>query len=384
MDLLSIAIIIFIIMESANVAILYFWPGSRLGNGVAVFNAYFNPGSEEQRLFTSYLVNWVAGVKLIFIFLLAVILVLGTEQVKLWGVVAMILSIATYFWRLHPHHQKAGRHGLYHPQGLLQGSGLDDHRISHHVLPGFGGSYPDGGDVSMKATRMSRRKKWLLAGGIVLLILAILAGAFFWYVSDYYKAEDVALEVLAQDSGITVQDNLTILSPSQPTDTAIIFYPGAKVEAEAYLPLLDQIRQTGVTCILVHMPFHMAIFDANAAEEVMAQFPEYQHWYMAGHSMGGAMASKFSADHPDQVDGLILMGAYIYGDYPAEKTLTIYGSLNQSVEDHIDYTENIVEIEGGNHAQFGNYGPQKGDLPATISAQEQQAQTVAAIEAFLG
>lgn len=228
-----------------------------------------------------------------------------------------------------------------------------------------------------------RRKKRLIAVGSVLLLLVILASAFFWYVSDYYRAEDVALDVMAQNSGITVQDNLTILSPTYPTDTALIFYPGAKVEAEAYLPLLDQIRQTGVACILVHMPFHMAIFDADAAQKVIAQFPEYQHWYIAGHSMGGAMASKFAADHPDQVDGLILLGAYIYGDYPDEDTLTIYGSLNQSVEDNIDYTENIVEIEGGNHAQFGNYGPQKGDLPAAISAEEQQKQTVEAIEAFL-
>lgn len=236
----------------------------------------------------------------------------------------------------------------------------------------------------MKTKRMPRRKKRLLAGGIVLLVLAVLTGTFFWYVSDYYPADEIALEVLAQDSTITVQDELTILSPSYPTDTAIIFYPGAKVEAEAYLPLLEQIRQTGVTCILVHMPFRMAIFDANAAEEVMEQFPDIQHWYIAGHSMGGAMASQFAADHPDEVDGLILLGAYIYGDYPPEKTLTVYGSLNQSVEDHIDYTENIVEIQGGNHAQFGNYGPQKGDLPATLSAEEQQARTVAAIEEFLG
>ena len=152
---------------------------------------------------------------------------------------------------------------------------------------------------------------------------------------------------------------------------------------EAYLPLLDQIRQRGVTCILVHMPFHMAIFDANAAEKVISQFPEYQNWYIAGHSMGGAMASQFAAEHPDQVDGLILLGAYLYGDYPAENTLTVYGSLNQSVEDHIQYTENIVEIEGDNHAQFGNYGPQKGDPPAAITAQEQQAQAVDAIESFL-
>lgn len=235
----------------------------------------------------------------------------------------------------------------------------------------------------MKTNPMSRRKKWLIAGEIVLLILTILAGAFFWYVSDYYRAEAVALAVMARDRGISQQDGLTILSPSYPTDTAIIFYPGAKVEAEAYLPLLDQIRQTGVTCMLVHMPFRMAIFDADAAEEVIARFPEIQHWYIAGHSMGGAMASKFASDHPDLVDGLILMGAYIYGDYPEENTLTIYGSLNQSVEDHINYTENIVEIQGGNHAQFGNYGPQKGDPPATISAEEQQRQTVEAIAAFL-
>lgn len=235
----------------------------------------------------------------------------------------------------------------------------------------------------MRTKPMPRRKRWLAAGGILLLMLAILAGVFFWYVSDYYRAEESALAVMNQGGGITVQDNLTMLSPAYPTDTAIIFYPGAKVEAEAYLPLLDQIRQTGVTCILVHMPFRMAIFDANAAEKVIAAFPEIQHWYVAGHSMGGAMASKFASDHPEQIDGLILMGAYIYGDYPDEKALTIYGSLNQSVEDHIDYTENIVEIQGGNHAQFGNYGPQKGDLPAAISAQEQQKQTVEAIKAFL-
>ena len=235
----------------------------------------------------------------------------------------------------------------------------------------------------MKTQQKRVHKKWFLVLSAVLLLLAIFAGVFFWYVSDYYRAEDVALEVLAQSDGISTQENLTVLSPSYQSDTAIIFYPGAKVEAEAYLPLLNQIRQTGVTCILVDMPFHMAIFDSDAAEDVMAQFPQIEHWYLAGHSMGGAMASKFAAEHPDEVDGLILMGAYIYGDYPDEDTLTIYGSFNQSVENNIDYTENIVEIEGGNHAQFGNYGMQKGDPPAEISAEEQQKQTVEAIEAFL-
>lgn len=235
----------------------------------------------------------------------------------------------------------------------------------------------------MVQAKKSLKQRLRMAAIITLAVLAVLTGGFLWYASDYYRAEDTALAVLAQEDGITVRDNLTILSPSYPTDTAVIFYPGAKVEGAAYLPLLDQLRQTGVTCILVEMPFHMAIFDPDAALDVIPQFPEIRHWYIAGHSMGGAMASQFASSHPDQVDGLILLGAYLYGDYPPEDTLTIYGSLNQSVEDKIDYTENIVEIEGGNHAQFGNYGPQKGDLPAGISAEEQQRQTVEVIQSFL-
>ena len=127
----------------------------------------------------------------------------------------------------------------------------------------------------------------------------------------------------------------------------------------------------------------MAIFDSNAGEDIIEKFPDIKHWYMAGHSMGGAMASKFAADHKEDIDGVILLGAYLYGDYPEEDTLTIYGSLNQSVEDKIDYTENIVEIEGGNHAQFGNYGMQKGDVPATITTQEQQKQAVDSIIEFI-
>lgn len=230
-----------------------------------------------------------------------------------------------------------------------------------------------------KSSHRGRRLAAVLLG-----VLLVLAAATGWYLSDYYRAEEVATEVLAQGTGITTQDNLTVLTPTMPGDTALIFYPGAKVEAAAYLPLLDSIRQrTGLTCVLVEMPFHLAILDADAAQTVMEAFPQYHHWYLAGHSMGGAMASQFAADHPDAVDGLILLGAYLYGDYPPADTLTVYGSLNQSVEDKLDYTENVVEIEGGNHAQFGNYGPQKGDAPAAISAEAQQDQTMDAIEAFL-
>lgn len=136
-------------------------------------------------------------------------------------------------------------------------------------------------------------------------------------------------------------------------------------------------------CILVEMPLNMAIFNANAADEIIDQYPNIKNWYIGGHSMGGAMASSYASDHEDQIKGLILMGAYLYGDYPPEKSLTIYGTFNSDLEKNIDYTDNIVVIEGGNHAQFGNYGKQKGDPDATITAEEQQEISVKAVKEFL-
>ena len=41
-----------------------------------------------------------------------------------------------------------------------------------------------------------RRKKWKNAAGILLSVLLLTAGECFWYVSDYYRAEGVAPEVL--------------------------------------------------------------------------------------------------------------------------------------------------------------------------------------------
>jgi len=185
------------------------------------------------------------------------------------------------------------------------------------------------------------------------------------------------------DSTLINEGSLTIL-PEEDSSTAVIFYPGAKVEAIAYLPILEQIREEAhVTCILVHMPLNLAFFNVNAADQIIEDFPDIKAWYLAGHSLGGAMASSYAAKHQDKLQGLILMGAYIYGDYPAEKALTIYGSLNTQVEAKINYTENVVRIEGGNHAQFGNYGKQKGDADAVISAAQQQKEAVEAVVEFM-
>ena len=231
---------------------------------------------------------------------------------------------------------------------------------------------------------MKKEKKVirLLAGIAIALALPVMV--FLIYTACYYRADAAALSILKSDDTIRVSGNLTILPAENDTDAGVIFYPGANVEASAYLPILEKIRQEcGVTCVLVKMPFNMAIFDYKAADGVMDELPDIGEWYICGHSMGGAMASRYAADNQNKVQGLILLGAYIYGRYPDDRALTVYGSLNESVARHIDYTKNIVVIKGGNHAQFGNYGRQLGDSKAAISREEQQDAAVKAIRDFL-
>ena len=103
MDILSAAILAFVVIETLNIGMLYFRPGSRIGNGIGVFNAYPKAEADpETGELVRYLVNWVAGTKLIFVALLVVILVTGSEATKTYAVVALILSILSFFWRLFP------------------------------------------------------------------------------------------------------------------------------------------------------------------------------------------------------------------------------------------------------------------------------------------
>jgi len=118
MDILSVAIIAFVVMEMVNLGVLYFYPGSRRANGMGVFNAYERSKLDpEARELVTYLVNWVAGTKLIFVALLIVILLTGSPATKAWAVVALILSILSFFWRLAPAVVRMDKDGQVTPQG---------------------------------------------------------------------------------------------------------------------------------------------------------------------------------------------------------------------------------------------------------------------------
>ena len=236
----------------------------------------------------------------------------------------------------------------------------------------------------MERTQKPRKR----AGRYILLallaLIVFLGIAFYAYVNDYRHADETATAML-DNASIRQEGNLTILTPDADSNTGMgfIFYPGGKVEETAYLPLLDRLREGGVTVVLVKVPLRLAVFDINAADKVYDAVPGISRWFIGGHSLGGAMASSYVAGNEDKLSGLILLGAYPVNDSPIS-TLCIYGSEDIMLDKtKLEGVANVLRIEGGNHAQFGNYGLQEGDGTATMSREEQQSIAAEAMLAFI-
>jgi len=235
----------------------------------------------------------------------------------------------------------------------------------------------------MMKKEMSKR---IRIGLIALAILAVAAAiVFYGYTLDYYRAsDDVETWIQENQERIEVRNNLTIVYPEPVKDLEIglIFYPGGKVEAKAYLPLLIQLADEGLTCGMPMMPFNLAVFNSAAADAVYDELPEIDHWILSGHSLGGAMASRYAGTAASKVDGLILMGAYPINEADLP-TYALYGTYDIKLDlEKLEATE-TYEILGGNHAYFGNYGDQEGDGEAVISREKQQRIAVREIMSFI-
>lgn len=125
MDILSLVLIFFILLELANVLILYLSPGSRRGNSVGFFKAYEKSKNDpEVYALISYLINWVAGTKLIFIVLLIGIIITGSPESKVFSVIALIFSIMTFFSRLYPGIKQMDEAGQISPKGYSRTLGI--------------------------------------------------------------------------------------------------------------------------------------------------------------------------------------------------------------------------------------------------------------------
>ena len=233
----------------------------------------------------------------------------------------------------------------------------------------------------MKILTTRKRKRIL----ILITVVAVLFAACAIYLSDYYHADMSAIEDMEFASELSVEsetweDGTLVFTPEE-AETGLIFYPGGKVEYLAYQPLMQAFAAEGILCVLVEMPFNLAVLDVDAADGIQEEFPEIEEWYIGGHSLGGSMAASYVADHTDEYEGLVLLASYSTAELADSRlnVISIYGSedevLNREKYEKnrsnlpADFTEYV--IDGGCHAYFGVYGHQEGDGTPTISNQQQ-------------
>lgn len=227
---------------------------------------------------------------------------------------------------------------------------------------------------------MKKLKKVII--GIICCTLILVVG-FLFYAADCYKPSSEALNVINDNSDnvdVIEKDGLITFQPkNMKCDKGFIFYPGGKVEPESYSKLCRNIAEEGYLVVITKMPFNLAVFDEDIADKAIKEYNYINKWAIGGHSLGGVMASEYAEDN-NEIKGLVLLASYPLGnDLRNEnlKTLSIYGS-NDKVADESKVVNSVLsndseikKIEGGNHAQFGEYGEQDGDGKASISNEKQ-------------
>ena len=230
--------------------------------------------------------------------------------------------------------------------------------------------------------------------GILVVVLIGTIGLGVWG-NDAYPPLQPALDALQSDAQVTVTQHAGFITFEpvgvQPA-TGFVFVPGGRVDYRVYSPALHQIAAQGYFVAVVKVRINLAFFDLNAPERVISQYPDIQHWIVGGHSLGGVAASSYVSKHLDTIEGLVIWASYPGDDSLKNtdiKALTIYGTNNVDVDAGIDLARSrlpdsaqVITIEGGNHAQFGSYGPQAGDNPASIFPAEQWSQAADATIAF--
>ena len=222
----------------------------------------------------------------------------------------------------------------------------------------------------------------------LIIIIALILAYGIYYLTDYYPAEKTATDCLNGSENVSVANFDSGLFLDGPgNESALIFYPGAKVEYTSYLPLLMELSNRGVDCYLVQMPFNIAFFGEDTAGGIINS-TNYTHYILAGHSLGGVVAADY-VNKTGNGDGLVLLSAYSNSKI-TKPILSIYGSedkvLNrESYNQAKVLADNFTEfvIDGANHEQFAYYGSQSGDGIATISPEDQQMQTVDKILEFI-
>jgi hypothetical protein len=241
-----------------------------------------------------------------------------------------------------------------------------------------------------------RRRAKIILATVIVIPLTLVAGFLIWAYTPLGPMPE-ALSALLSDENVVVSiDTWIVFQPLNMTKaTGFIIYPGARIDPRSYAPIAYTLAEGGFIVVIVPMPLNLAVFGSDLANDVIRAYPSVESWAIGGHSLGGSMAATFVHKHPTVVKGIALWASYpSAADNLSGLTInatSIFGTLDglTSLAD-INASRSVlppntvfVEIVGGNHAQFGWYGPQSGDNLATITRESQQEQIVEATLALL-
>lgn len=227
---------------------------------------------------------------------------------------------------------------------------------------------------------MKKKMKWIGLGLLGLILVAVI-GFLVWTQLTYGPTE----EALSYAAEATEVDNRLEFGDPE-SEVGIILYPGAKVDKEAYAYYGSRLAEEGIFVAIPSLRLNLGILDIDAAETIIDAHPNVERWIVAGHSLGGSAASGFALENEERVDGVIFLASYPISSMAESelRVLSISGEFDglatpadiEASRDNVPRDATFNQIEGGNHANFGMYGPQDGDNDSPLSAKQQLDETI--------
>jgi hypothetical protein len=234
---------------------------------------------------------------------------------------------------------------------------------------------------------MSRARRWATWTVAVVLVLVVV---FLVWANIVMQGTRAAALQVWRDDRVAVRDagDAVVMTPTGSANgIGVVFVPGAKVDAYAYMASFRQVVAAGTTVVITKPTLNLAFFDPRPLATFEAHLPSVHTWAVGGHSLGGVRACQL-ADSPE-VAGLLLFGSYCANDLSGSDldVLSVSGSRDglstpakvDAARERLPAGATMTELKGVNHADFGAYGAQPGDRAATVPRVEARAEIAAAV-----
>jgi len=247
-----------------------------------------------------------------------------------------------------------------------------------------------------RRTRRTPLYARIIAAVLGVVLVAVL-GFIIWAETPLGPAPD-AIAALESGNSVTVARTAAgwEFAPDADGQVGIVFYPGGRVDARSYAPLARALAEQGYLVVITPVTLNLAVMSPNVGDRARDAHPEIKRWGIIGHSLGGAMAATHAAARPGEYAALVFLAAYPPDGTDLReavgKVASVYGDRDPGLKmENVNSTKSLLptdsvftQIKGANHAQWGSYGPQPGDMSATIGPAEQLSYAIDAVRDVLG